>query len=191
VAGSTKSVGRLDFILRILVATALAVEWNRVLPLKELVNPYLFSSRWDVFIHIAGYPFVAILVLSAISGRLLDAKLPILYIFPITFIWIFSTVTFMFGLHYWPFGLALFVFLLIMGGILPIKPAPVRIGFGDNSAEGVGDTPLPEIAGPELSLDTETSDDRQEETVEESSHRLAALGGTMPELEDIPRRRVG
>ena len=125
-AGSTKSVGRLDFILRILVATALAVEWNRVLPLKELVNPYLFSSRWDVFIHIAGYPFVAILVLSAISGRLLDAKLPILYIFPITFIWIFSTVTFMFGLHYWPFGLALFVFLLIMGGILPIKPAPVR-----------------------------------------------------------------
>ncbi len=25
----------------------------------------------------------------------------------------------------------------------------------------------------------------------ESSRRLAALGGTMPELEDIPRRRVG
>jgi len=25
----------------------------------------------------------------------------------------------------------------------------------------------------------------------EASQRLAALGGTMPELEDIPRRRVG
>jgi Arc/MetJ family transcription regulator len=25
----------------------------------------------------------------------------------------------------------------------------------------------------------------------ESSRRLAALGGTMPELEDIPRRRIG
>jgi Arc/MetJ family transcription regulator len=25
----------------------------------------------------------------------------------------------------------------------------------------------------------------------ESSRRLAALGGTMPELEDIPRRRLG
>jgi hypothetical protein len=144
VAGSTKPVGRLDYVLRILVATALAVEWNRVFPLKELLNPilhlYRAQSEQEVLFHIACYPFVAILMLSATIGRLLDAKLSVLYIFPITFIWIFSTVTFMFGLHYWPVGLALFVFLLIMGGILPIKPAPVRIGFGDNSAEQSSDT---------------------------------------------------
>ena len=160
-AGSKNHVGRLDFILRILVATALDVEWSRVLPLKELVNPYLFSSRWDVFIHIAGYPFVAILMLSATIGRLLDAKLPILYIFPITFIWIFSTVSLMFVTRYWPFGLALLVLLLIAGGLLPIKTAPVRVGFGDNTAK--------------QSSDTDTSDDKVERRRTNPSGPLAFL----------------
>jgi hypothetical protein len=150
VAGSTKPVGRLDFVLRILAATALAVEWNRVFPLKDLLNPvlhmYRAQSEQEVLFYIACYPFVAILMMSATIGRLLDAKLSVLYIFPITFIWIFSTVTFMFGLHYWPFGLALFVFMLIMGGILPINPAPVRIGFVDK--------------GEEQSSDTDTSNDK-------------------------------
>jgi hypothetical protein len=307
VAGSTKPVGRLDFILRILAATALAIEWNRVFPLKELLNPVLHldegQSGLVVLLHIACYPFVAILMLSATSGRLLDAKLLRLYVLPIFIIWIFSTVSFMFGLHYWPFGLALFVLLLIMGGILPIKSAPVKIGFVDKGAKQSSDTDtsndkvkrrkfnpgsplaflialiilagiwlpliyLDDVSGHGVgvwlarlgyailgfywfglsvnrfkdagllygrsflyviavsiisllplmlnltngyeslaiffliqtlivllrskpaSSEPSQQSQNQEGTIEESSHRLAALGGTMPELEDIPSRRM-
>lgn len=148
-ASSTKSVGRIDFVLRILVATGLAVELNRLLPLRELVNPYYFLTRSDSFNHIAGYPLIAILALSTIVGRLRDARMSPLYLFPISLLWIFSTVAFMFKTNYWPVGLALFVFMLIAGGFLPIRPAPVLIGFGDKSTGGVGESTLSETNAPE------------------------------------------
>jgi hypothetical protein len=125
---------------------------NRLLPLKELLNPSLHltfnQSRLEVLFHIAGYPLIAILMLSSLAGRLLDAKLSPFYLLPLSLIWIFSTVTLMFQMHYWPIGLALFVFLLIAGGFYPIKPAPVMVGFGNNSAE--------------QSSNTDTSDDKVE-----------------------------
>jgi hypothetical protein len=143
VATSTKPVGRIDFVLRMLVATALAVEWNRVLPLTDLLNPSLHLHRGEsgleVLLHIACYPFVAILILSTTSGRLLDAKLPLMFFIPITLLWAFSTMSLMFVTHYWRMGLVANVLLLIAGGSLRIKPAPVRIGFGDTSAEASSD----------------------------------------------------
>lgn len=170
-AGSTKTVGRIDFVLRILVATALAVELNRLIPLKELLNLYDYPSRLGVFVHLAGYPLIAILALSAIVGRLLDARLPVLYFLPVTIVWIFSSVSFMFGTRFWPIGLALFVLLLIAGGVLPINPAPVRIGFGDKSVEGIEETPLLDIVNTYLTSGDDAVDDEVQQQPEQDVKR--------------------
>lgn len=131
------------------MSTALAVELNRVFPLKDLINPTLFLHRGEVLIHLAGYPLIAILMMSAIDGRLLDAKLPRSYLFPIFLCWTYSTVSLMFAMHYWRIGLAAIVLMLVAGGLFPINRAPVMIGFGEKSSEEVGETTLSQADTPE------------------------------------------
>jgi uncharacterized membrane protein YhaH (DUF805 family) len=164
-ASSAKLVGRVDFVLRILVATAMAVELERLMPLQRVVAIYDYSSRWKVPAYVGGYPIIAVFVMGTIVGRLKDARLSALYVFPIFLAWIFSNVTFMFGMHCWPIGLAFFVLVLIAGGFLPINPTPIKIGFQHTDAEGVGEEPLPESTSQGPLLDTGTPDDTEEKSV--------------------------
>jgi hypothetical protein len=116
------------------------------------------------YIAVAGVCLLAMIWMQCVEGRLQDAGLSRWYAWP-------YAVTLPFGcilLHAFkvvdgPQALLLFVLLQIPTVFIPSKPAIVK-----PSPKGV----------------------TQEGTIEESSRGLAALGGTMPELEDIPRRRV-
>ena len=107
-------------------------------------------------------PFV--LWIQSIEGRLVDAGLPRWYMWPYFFILAFGCISLavLEGFDN-PMAFALFILVQIPTVFIPSKLADVKF------------SPLSE---------------NQEGTIEESSRRLAALGGTMPELEDIPRRRV-
>lgn len=125
-ASSTKPVGRLDFVLRILLITAL----GRVLELLlrgdstfhlKLLPRYLFACD-----GVLVFGFVGIWLLGAIDGRLVDTGLSRWYRYPAFIFWLLSTSLPFIWSRSWPISLALFALLLFAGGLTPSKPVQVK-----------------------------------------------------------------
>ncbi len=126
VASMTKGVGRLDFVLRVLLFTALGRVLALLIPgdmtfrLMPLAR-YLYACE-----GILVFGFVGIFLLRAIDGRLVDSGLPLWYRYPAFTVWLLSTsLPFMWS-RTWPIGLALFALLLLTGSLIPSKSAPVK-----------------------------------------------------------------
>ena len=141
-----------------------------VLVLACLCVPLTFVDRASggsigSWIARLGYLILSFVWLTFANGRLEDAGWAHSG-YPQQFFLVVSVISLMPLAIHWVNGYgALAIFILIQTPIALLKSKP----------------------RPEEPLTESVS---QEETVEESSRRLAALGGTMPELEDIPRRRV-
>lgn len=125
-ARSTTPVGRLDFLFRTLLVTALEVALERLLHGRISVQlnslPPMLRSVSDLAI----FGFSAMFVGNAFKGRLLDAGLPGWYMRPIFLIWALATILLDLGAHYWASGLSLFVPLLIAGVLISSKPLLLR-----------------------------------------------------------------
>jgi len=143
VASSTKPVGRIDFVLRILVISALAFALDYLLHINAFSHLNLLQISPHVFRQISillFYPFVMYAV-KAIDGRLLNAGLPHWYSYPAFALWLLSTSIPFISVGYWPIGVALFVLLLIAGCSIPGKQAPVlRVPISRNAESGENET---------------------------------------------------
>lgn len=115
----TKRVGRLEFLLRVLLITAL----GRILVLLlhrdmtlhlRLLPRYLYACEGVVV-----FGFVGIYLLKVIDGRLLDTGLSRHYRYPFFAVWLISTSIPFIWVQTWLIGLALFAFLLFAGGSIP------------------------------------------------------------------------
>jgi hypothetical protein len=122
------------------------------------------DSDFAEYIAVVGECCLAMIWMQCVQGRLLEAGLSRWYAWPYTVTLPFVCILLLvFKVVNGQQALLLFVLLQIPTVFIPSKPVIIE--------------PSPEGA-------------TQERTIEESSRDLAALGGTMPELETIPRRQV-
>lgn len=117
----TKPVGRLEFVLSVLLITALGrvlallLPWDVTFHLR-LLPRYLYACEGVIV-----FGFVGIYLLKAIDGRLLDTGLSRHYRYPVFAVWIISTSIPFIWVRIWPIGLALFALPLFAGGLIPSK----------------------------------------------------------------------
>jgi len=145
-ASSRKPVGRLAFVLRVLLLTAAAVALERFLPDRTLANLSFLPKFWRplpsaMLSGLILWPFG-----DAIRGRLRDARLSDWYSVPIVLIWIFSILLLSMPTYYWPIGLSLLVLLLIAGGVIPSKPGPPENAFANNGTKEIPVAPPPSFS---------------------------------------------
>lgn len=152
-ARSTKSSGRLDFALRILVFSALAFALEYLFRADVVLPATILSRYLHVFERVIAFGLVGICLLRAFDGRLLDAGLSRWYRYLAFAIWLLSTSLPIIWPRTWPIGLALFAFLLFTGGLIPSKTVIVesdalgRIAVDDEKASVQKDVfpPLPRV----------------------------------------------
>ena len=122
-----KPAGRLGFVLRILPVTALGFAFEFLLrsaPLSDLSARFHYLSvllQATVFCLVGGYSA------NAINRRLLDSGLPRWQRYPAYAIWLLSTSLPFIWAREWPIALALFLLLLITGGVVPSKQVPIPL----------------------------------------------------------------
>lgn len=155
-ASSIKPVGRIGFILRIVMATMLSIELEQLLPFKTLMNPSVHPFRLEFVLSIVCYLLIVALMLSAFIGRLLDAELSLSFTIPLSLLWALSTMSIMFGIHHWQIGLADLVLILLAGALFPGKLKPSMIAIKEETQEPAIEMPKEEIAEPVPVLDTKT-----------------------------------
>lgn len=140
-ANSRKTVGRLDFVLRVLLLTAAMVAFDRLLPNERLARLTFLPDYLRRFALSIGMGLIVSPLADTIAGRLADARLPRWYSLPIFFVLIFSTIPFSIQSRYWPIGFMVFALVLILGGSIPSRPAPPEIASGSNGMEEKSRTP--------------------------------------------------
>jgi hypothetical protein len=153
VARSTKSAGRLDFVLRILVFSALAFALEYLLRGDILLPANILPRFLRVSERVIAFGLVGIYLLRAIDGRLLDTGLSRWYRYLAFAIWLLSTSLPIIWFRTWPIGLALFAFLLLAGGLIPSKSVLVesdalgRVAVDDEKVSAKKDVfpPLPRV----------------------------------------------
>ena len=96
-ARSTKSAGRLDFALRILVFSALAFALEYLFRADVVLPATILSRYLHVFERVIAFGLVGIYLLRAFDGRLLDAGLSRWYRYLAFAIWLLSTSLPIFG----------------------------------------------------------------------------------------------
>lgn len=152
-ARSTKSAGRLDFVLHILVFSALAFALEYLFRGDVLLPANILPRYLHVFERVIAFGLVGIYLLRTIDGRLLDTGLSRWYRYLAFAVWLLSTSLPIIWSRTWPIGLALFAFLLLAGGLIPSKSVLVksdavgRIAVGDEKASAEKDVfpPLPRV----------------------------------------------
>jgi hypothetical protein len=122
IASSIKPIGRIDFVLRLVLISALAVVFALLSRGDWLSHPY--SS---LFQKVFAFGLVGIFVAETIRGRLLDAGLPRWYGYPAIIVWLLSTSLLAVRNRAWPIGLILFTCLLSVGGLLVSKPMSAMV----------------------------------------------------------------
>jgi hypothetical protein len=120
VPSSNRSVGRLNYVLRILLVTAMAFA------LEFLGDEFLHLSllpRYSYALQrVIVFGLVGRFLVTVIDGRLLDIGLPRWYRYPVFAIWLLSISLSTIWPSEWPIGLALFALLLIVGCLIPGMP---------------------------------------------------------------------
>jgi hypothetical protein len=124
VISSIKPVGRINFVLRTLLVTAMAFALESLG--DELLHLNLLSRYLYVFQGVIVFGLIGLFLLAVIDGRLTDAGLPRWYRYPAFFVWILSTSLPIIWPSEWLFGPALFALLLIVGSSIPGKPVPTK-----------------------------------------------------------------
>jgi hypothetical protein len=123
-AMAVRPVGRINFILRTIVVTAMAfgvrLLGEGLLHLDQLPQ-YLFVLQ-----RVAVFGLVGLFLFRTIDGRLLDAGLARWYRFPVFALWLVSMSLPVIVPQWSPLGPALFTLLLILGGVIPGKLVPVQ-----------------------------------------------------------------
>ena len=125
-ASSTKPVGRLDFVLRILLISVLAFALEHLLRGDVLLYLNYLPHNLRAFPRVAVFLLVAFFSVNAIDGRLLDSGLPRWYTYPTFAVWLLSIELPNIWSREWPVALALFVLLLIAGGFIPSQQVPLK-----------------------------------------------------------------
>jgi len=115
---SLKHVGRFDFVLRILLLTAVLVAVVRFVPDGAYAGIARLGGDACVFA-------VAVFVFRAMNGRLLDAGLAGSHSRWVAFVWLLSTVLLAAPTRLWSLGLVPLSVLLIAGGTIRSKTSTV------------------------------------------------------------------
>jgi hypothetical protein len=132
VASPAKRIGRLDFVLRVLLFTALGRVFALLFP-RDTTFHLMLSTRYLYACEgVLIFGFVGIWLLRAIDGRLVDSGISRWYRYPAFIVWLLSTSLPFIWSRIWPISLALFALLLLAGGLTPSKSvqgesAPVEI----------------------------------------------------------------
>lgn len=121
---SERPVGRINFVLRTLVVTAMA--FAITLLAEELLHLDRLPRYLFVLQRIVVVSMVGMFLFRTISGRLLDAGLARWYRFPMFALWLVSTSLSVLLPQWSLLGPVLFFVLLIFGGASPGKLVPVR-----------------------------------------------------------------
>lgn len=151
-AGSTKPIGRIAFVLRMLLITVLIVVVERLLQFKPLAHLNSLPPVLQELPQVTSSCLVGSFLGNTIRGRLVDAKLPHWYLWPVFLVFIFSTISLVPGTHYWPIFIAVSILILIAGGVIPSKPAPIEIAYEEGIFGGGMETTTPEKKFPARSL---------------------------------------
>lgn len=126
-AGSMKPAGRLDFVLRILLVTALGFAFELLLRSDALLHLSSSSHHLSVLLQATVFCMVGAYSANAIDWRLLDSGFPRWQRYPAYAVWLLSTSLPFIRAREWPVALALFLLLLISGGVIPSKRVSARI----------------------------------------------------------------
>ena len=125
-ANPMKPVGRLDFVLRLLLISAAAFALEGILRGDALFHLTLLPHYLHAFERVIVFGIVGIYLLKAIDGRLLDTGLSRWYRYPSLGVWLLSTSLPIIWSHTWPIGLVLFALLLLSGGLVPGKSVQAK-----------------------------------------------------------------
>jgi hypothetical protein len=115
-------VGRANFVLRTLVVAAMA--YGLEFLAEDLLQLGSLPRYLYVLQRVAVFSLFGIFWLDPIDGRLLDAGLAHWYRYPAFMVWIVSTTLPVLLPQSFGVGPALFLLLLILGGVIPGAPAP-------------------------------------------------------------------
>jgi hypothetical protein len=121
VASSARPIGRIGFVLRILLTTALCRAFEFVYSRNDTSHLNLMPRYIEALGGVIVFGFLGVYVVKAISGRLLDARLPRWYRFPMFSAWLLSSLIPIIWPRTWPIGFALFAVLLLVGGLFSSK----------------------------------------------------------------------
>jgi hypothetical protein len=135
VASSWKPFGRLDFVLRILLISVLAFALEYFLRGDAFLYLNYLPRNLRAFPRVAAFLLVAFFSVTSIDGRLLDSGLPSWYTYPTFTVWLLSIEIPINWSRQWPIALALFVLLLIAGGLIPSQQMPLKPLSEDKIAE--------------------------------------------------------
>lgn len=133
-ASSRKPVGRLDFVLRMLLISAPTFALEHFLRRDTFLSLNYLPHYLRSLPQVAVFCLVAMYSVKAIDGRLLDAGAKPWYAYPAFAVWFLSIELPIIWTREWPIGLALFVLLLIAGCFLPGKPVSVKLAPVDKIA---------------------------------------------------------
>jgi uncharacterized membrane protein YhaH (DUF805 family) len=127
VARSIEPVGRVDFVLRILLLTAAVVAIEHFLPDKTLARLHFIPEYLRPAPRILGICLAVGPLGDTLRGRLQDARLPDWIDWPAFLLWLFSAFFFFLWNRYSVIGLVLFALMVILGGVIPSKLIPAEI----------------------------------------------------------------
>lgn len=142
-ASSTKLVGRLDFVLRILLISALAFALEHFLNWDSFQLSKFLPRGLHSVVQVVVFCLMVMYLVKTIYGRLLDAGLPRAYAYPAFAIWFLSIELPTIWTRTWPIGALLLLLLLIAGGLVPSKMASVEHVLTRKTAEGLQIVPVP------------------------------------------------
>ena len=141
-ASSMKPAGRLDFVLRFLSVTALGFAFEFLLRSAALSDLSARFNYLSVLLQATVFCLVGAYSASAINRRLLDSGLPRWQRYPAYAVWLFSTSLPFIWAREWPIALALFLLLLITGGVvsttnrsLILYPASTSAGGSEGASD--------------------------------------------------------
>ena len=120
-ASSKKFVGRIDFVLRILLITVLCRSFEFLFSRDTASHLNLLPRYIQALEGVIVFGLLGVYVVKAINGRLLDAGLARWYSFPAFSAWLLSSLIPIIWPGIGPIGLAPFVVFLLVGGLLPSK----------------------------------------------------------------------
>lgn len=126
-ASSMKPAGRLDFVLRILSVTALGFAFEFLLRSAALSDLSARFHYLSVLLQATIFCLVGAYSANAINRRLLDSGLPRWQRYPAYAVWLLSTSLPFIWAREWPVALALFLLLLVTGGVVPSKQVPIPL----------------------------------------------------------------
>lgn len=133
-AGSIKSIRRLDFVLCILPISALAFALEHFLRGNAFSLLNHLPQNLRTLPQVAIFCLIAMFSVKVIDGRLLDIGAPHWYAYLAFAVWLLSIELPIIWTRGWPISVALFVLLLICGGLIPSKPTHVKLASADRVA---------------------------------------------------------